>query len=437
MNHLNYFHPYISKSPHHEDQLTRAYLVLLRYSFHCAVSFYDYCLKETDSIRNENNISETLPYLNELLQCDWIFETQKRNPHIISNLLISVLITDDYIEKLQTTSVIPSERNACYDGIISIGNEMTFIIEVKPRSQNVWFNQLSPSRENLSDDTTVFPKPIILQWKEIIKNLNSLNNFPTISSQEKMMINDFLEFVDDLFPALNPYDSFELCKNNEGLLERRIENVLKSITKDESKVSYHRGWGNIIRVHEDFDEIYQIGLISQYNHDDYSWYLDLCFSFADIVNQARAFYKRTIQWENLQASGWLIKPNFHVAFRSQGLVWFQSNEIQKYIDYWKNNFNEIRQYQRSEVEPALTRLNDNLIINYEESRKVLMDGKFFNKNMSKLNFCPGFSIIFQINSASAIKMDNEKKFGEFIKERIIEAFSLIDYKANDLKNVLK
>ena len=29
MDRLNYFNPYDSKEPHHEDQLTRAYLVLL------------------------------------------------------------------------------------------------------------------------------------------------------------------------------------------------------------------------------------------------------------------------------------------------------------------------------------------------------------------------------------------------------------------------
>ncbi len=436
MERLNYFHPYKSKSDNHEDQLTRAYLVLLKYSFHSVISFYDYCRKVFEELTEQHLTVEKLPYLNDLISFDWLFETQKINPVITSEVLLSVLITDNFIEELQNKLLQTSSRNARYDGIITMGGEITFIIEVKPNSQNVWFDQLSPSRENLSEDTKVLTKPIVLQWKEIIKQLNALLNFPTIASQEKMMIHDFLEFIDEQFPFLNPYDSFELCKNNQGLIYRRIENLLKQIAKETSKVDIHRGWGNIIRIDENFADIYQIGLILVYNNENASWYLDLCFYFADTVSQARMFYKKDIHWKYLSENNWEIKPNLHLAFRSQGLVWFQSTDIQKYIDYWKTNAIQIKQYLRDEIEPELESLQKSDIITYDSGRKEVMKEKFFKTEMSKLNLCPGLGLIYKIDSLSAIKMDNEKKLVDFLKVKIIEAFSIVGYTAKDLESVL-
>jgi hypothetical protein len=57
------------------------------------------------------------------------------------------------------------------------------------------------------------------------------------------MIEDFLSFVDDSFPFLNPFDSLHQCKRNPELLDRRIYNLLKSLLqdeRDESKIGYHR-----------------------------------------------------------------------------------------------------------------------------------------------------------------------------------------------------
>ena len=41
MSHMNYFEPFQSKSIKHEDQLTRAFLVVLRYSPSAILMFYD------------------------------------------------------------------------------------------------------------------------------------------------------------------------------------------------------------------------------------------------------------------------------------------------------------------------------------------------------------------------------------------------------------
>ncbi len=79
MKRLNYFNPYKSKSENYEDQLTRAYLVLLRYSFHAFSIFFDYCRsQQTLDIEND----EEPLMLNTLLEEGWEIDTQKANPKI-------------------------------------------------------------------------------------------------------------------------------------------------------------------------------------------------------------------------------------------------------------------------------------------------------------------------------------------------------------------
>ena len=245
MDRLNYFNPYDSKASSHEDQLTRAYLVLLKHSGHALFTFIDYARCNQTTSGDEKPIS-----IIDLLDQDWDFETQKGNPVIDTNCLLSVLITDAQLTTADS-NVKPSERNARYDGVITFGKSLTIIVENKPRSSNVWFGQLNPSRQNLADDTAVYRHPIVLEWNEIIRQLNHLLHLPTISGYEKIMIEDFLSFVDDSFPFLNPFDSLHQCKRNPELLDRRINNLLKSLLqdeRDESKIGYHRTGGYFIQT---------------------------------------------------------------------------------------------------------------------------------------------------------------------------------------------
>src|SRR5258706_5199534 len=159
MNRLNYFNPYQSKESYHEDQLTRAYLVLLTYSFHAFTAFFDYC-------RKKSNLNEREPQLSLInhFESGWKIETQKSNPFIGTDWLLSVLITDTELS-YENQSFGVSNRNARYDGIITFGSSLTIIIENKPYVNNVWFDQLNPSRENLNDETKLFSNPVQFEWK--------------------------------------------------------------------------------------------------------------------------------------------------------------------------------------------------------------------------------------------------------------------------------
>jgi len=425
MDRLNYFNPYKSKEAQHEDQLTRAYLVLLKYSSHAFFAFFEYC-RDRLELKNEEQPLSFLEYIDK----DWTIDTQRSNPNIETDYLLSVLITDENIKN--DSSVSPSDRNAVYDGIITFGSKLTMIIENKPKSGNVWFDQLNPSKENLSEETTTYENTVVLEWKEIIKHLNSLQSVSTISGYEKIMINDFLSFVDEFFPTLNPYDNFSLCKGVKSLLYRRINNFLESIVRDSIEINKNNRWGYYVKV--PFEPIKQIGLILKMDETEKkgekNWWLELDFSFGETQNQAKSFYRSAPDISKLKMlndNGWRLSTNFHVAYQSSDLVWFKSGvDIYKYIEYWIRNIDSIKQRNRDDVKEYLNFLEGNNIIVYDLNTQKKMEAKYFSTKMPNLNICPALGMIYTIPKEVAIEKDRTGELQELISKKIKEGLSIVN-----------
>lgn len=353
------------------------------------------------------------------LEDGWEIETQKGNPEINTNWLLSVLITDSQL-KASGSGVQSSERNARYDGIITFGSKLTMVIEVKPRSGNVWTGQLNPSRHNRSEDTKVYSNFIGLEWGEIIKQLNHLLELSTMAGNERMMIEDFLSFVDENFPHLNPYDSFHQCKGNAELISRRIYNLLKSIALDEGKIKYHRDWGYYMET--PYDEIKQIGLIL--NQDDKECCFELIFYFGDTQRQAITFYNSNPNISHLKKSEWYCHPNFHVSFMTSNLVWFKLENSEHYLQFWKNNVNEIYQQKKEDVPKYLKWLVDEKVIGMTKEAEEQLNERFYNTAMQTLNICPGFGVLYTFNYAEAEKLDKDGKLKFVLVEKIKEALKV-------------
>jgi hypothetical protein len=417
MNRLNYFNPYDSKAGSHEDQLTRAYLVLLKYSSHVLFTFFEYARS-----KHKTSGKETPFTIIDLLENGWDIETQKGNPAINTDYLLSVLITDSHIVPADS-SVQSSERNARYDGIITFGSKLTMVIEVKPRSENVWTGQLNPSRQNLDKETVVYSNPAILEWKEIIKQLNHLLSVPTISGCEKIMIDDFLSYVDESFPFLNPYDSFHQCKGSIELINRRIFNLLKSISPDDSLVKYNPRWGYYIQTPA-YQQIQQIGLILKSKENDYS--IELSLYFGASQRQAIAFYNSNPDISQLKNTRWELFPNFHVSFMTTNLVWFEpEDDSEHYLQFWKNNVEKIRQQKRADVPKYFKWLESKGVISISKETAEQLDEKFYKTAMQNLNMCPEFGVVYSFNSSEAKELDKSGKLKFVLVEKIKEALKIV------------
>jgi len=425
MNRLNIFNPYQSKTGEHEDQLTRAYLVLLKLSGHAFFTFVEYCR----SIHKTSGSEEPISII-DLLEQGWEIETQKGNPEINTEYLLSILLTDSQI-KTADSSIQSSKRSARYDGIITFGSNLTMVIENKPRAGNVWFGQLNPTEQNRADDTKVYSNPSILEWKEIIKQLNHLKTVSTIAGYEKMMIDDFLDYVDENFPFLNPYDSFHQCKRNKELVIRRIENLLKAISSDENLVKCHHGQSLSYYIQTPYREIERICLGSNAEGNE----IGLALCFGDSQRQASAFYKSNPSVSHLQNTKWIVRPNFHVAFMTSNLVRFESEDSEHYLQFWKDNVEEIHQQKKEDVPKYLKWLVDEKVINMPKDAVEKLKKMFYDAARQTLNICPGFELNYTFNISEAEELDKSDKLKFILAEKIKEGLKVVGRDGHEfLKN---
>lgn len=434
MDHINYFLPYKSISPHHEDQLTRAFLVTLRFSPAALFMFYDLVRSRVLAAAKENHKSVEIPSLSEIDLSGINFKTQKNSLEIVtSEKLISVALIDEHFSMPKLVS--RSKRKARYDGIVTFGNDVSFFIETKKRVGDVWPEQLSPGKEGLNEDIELIPVAADIEWKEIINRLNGILEIESLSGPESMIINDFLKFIWNDYPDLNPYDNLSLCRDNWRLINDRINMILNDIVKDGIDVEYRRGW-RVNAIHTQFDEISLIGieiLVDKNNS------LRIALNYGDTLGQSRKFYSLGIGFEKIKElikKGWIYKPNFHLSYWRNHLIWFETlkDKGEIYYNYWLENIEETRQSKKSELSDKLQSYSDLGLIRLNSEILQAVDDQILSTKRDRINVCPGFGLYFTYELTKASEMDKAGIFAAELISRIREGIGILGKKASFLKN---
>ena len=422
MDHLNYFFPYNSKGAQHEDNLTRAFLATIRISLLAQAFFFDYLKEEIYKLSQ----GARFPTISTIKHKDVIYETQTASKNIDFQVskLFSVLISD---KKIHTNQLLgPSDRAARYDGVIYLNQDIAVIIENKPFHKNVWEGQLKPNIEKdfpYAKDG-LFERCIELEWKEIIKRFTNILEIESINRADQTVITDFLDYVEELYPELNPYDHFRLCNNNPVLIKRRIRSIIEGLA-EEDKIKRNNSWFII-----DLPELREVGL----TYEDSRLNIELCF--ADTVGQARIFYNRKIpfsRFNDIVAKGWKLFPNFHMSNHfGQGLIWLSTKHenIQKYYDYWQSDRENIKQIAKAGLDPLLKTLSSKDLLVIDAKTKNEVKAKVKDQGWKTLNIIPGFKIQFSYDKDELDEMDEKNDLIKDIKQKINQGVSLIKGKVS-------
>lgn len=419
MNHLNLFNNFESKSLHHEDVLTRNFLLLLKNIPLVQIGFFE-LIRNTVSPRGINIESSAL----SILKLSEIYTQVDSNDNLFKKIsdvsMLSIIISDD---KLTTEhEVSNSDRHARYDGVIICDPSWVFIIENKPSVKNIWEEQLNPNINN-TNNVTLIKEPCPLSWRQIISLLNELLLGNTLLPIERTMISEFIEYIDAKYGWLNPYNRFELCKANQHLLNKRCCSVLETYNGG-TEVKYRNGWKHYIDTNNNI--IQNIALDSTIINS-HTWRIDLWMYAANVMSSARKAYEK-INIDKLFAlqendENYTLATDFHFSFRSSGLLWIDSPlEFRKYLEYWKTA--ELKQIKREQFEPYF----HNLIKNGLATGKDLARFKdvILSKNYPNLNICPGFLIKYTWNQDSATKLDSEDKFEEDFQNKVSAILSIFE-----------
>lgn len=418
MDHLNIFYPYDNKPLNHEDQLTRALLILARNIKPVEMTLVDLIIDQMERNRCElipPRLTKSKTGIDIIKTQIWSSTANELMNQIGS--LVSVLITDEKLKPEHKVS--RTERTAVYDAVIRYKPDWVFVLENKPDHRNVWPDQLSSA---FSETFTIEQKPVVLRWQEIISRMSLLQENKLVQSSEASLIGDFLDFVSDQFPELNPYDRFGLCKDDPYLLTRRCISIMEE--SNLGAVDYHRGWKHSIES-TNTPGIKEIA-ISPNKLSNEEWDIQLEMYPGDTINQARHFYSSLDIEKFLQLSNanWETRTNLHFSFQSSGLVWTTAScTLRDYLLYWKgqatNGF--LRQITRDEWSTNFQTFRDLGMLSPQDEPDLTK--KIINTAMQKLNVCPGVACRFRWSKSEAIDLDEKGAFVLAFVQKVNECLS--------------
>lgn len=402
MQTLNIFAKSETKSNQHEDVLTRAYLMLLKYSPYSKVQFFEYLRKSMDGlgIGSTDQPESFLSGINEVLEIKTQVSTQTL--HQFSGRCVSILITD---EKIDTGTLGASERQGILDGLLITADGYILCLENKPASRNVWLDQLNFA---LPEGLEIETRPIVLLWSEIFKSLANIVRNGLAADIEQELIQDFLSYIGEHFSYLNSFENFALCQNSMYLLDKRCASILEEL--DLGEVSWHKGWHYSVKI--DNPAIKEISIYPE-NGANNSIQIHLALFPGDTMSQARALYEKIkeTQISQLAKANWLVEPNFHFSYRSSNLYWCDVQlTLPQYIAFWRAKVSESELYQR-----ARETLPEYFEFLYSEGMMSKPDVEYcheyiLSKAYTNLNICPGIKFLYTWSRSDADELDSRNQF---------------------------
>ena len=187
-NYLNAFEPYRRREPWHEDELTRAFLVVLA---HIPLALVDFLILIREQQREAGY--QHLVSLPAEVDGDISIETQVSGLEESRHWVVPILMTERHFSLPDPIS--PRDGKARYDGRIGVG-DFCITIEVKPQATNVWTEQLNPDLRNYEHLEVELGKPgLDIPWPVVVSRLARLSENGALGPAEARLVGDFLEYV--------------------------------------------------------------------------------------------------------------------------------------------------------------------------------------------------------------------------------------------------
>lgn len=407
---LNFFEPYERLSPGHENQLTRALLVVLRY---CPIAHQAWL-----SLIDPEKKLHKLPHPTFSTQRARILGEHYPKPTDEPISGISVICAADAPEVASVAE--KSDRGQVLDGIVRYENDLVIVMESKLDGPA---NDRQAREINLHGQPVRFDDKVrSILWREILSSFDDLANDEraVTAGAERIILRDFLEFVDRNFPRLGPFNTLQRCAGETSRVKRRLRTILEEATGGEAV-----GDGGIILPGR------HLAVISAHiTNDREKREVQLHMYPADTLEQARIFYARPKAPERvlaLESQGWRVSPNFHFGFMAKGLSWTTAKApVAEYMRYWQWNIGETRQIDRADWPTFWDRI---VSLGFaQEADREKFDRDFTHTNRKSASPRPGIrcSFVWPFEEAERLDTEKSRQFGAAIKQRVNELLVAVD-----------
>lgn len=396
--HLNFFAPYQSLPAGHENQLTRALMVVLRYSPMAHHAWLRWVAPEHELQKLQP--AEFAIQQERVLPDYSAVEEAEEIPGI------SVWLAPD--AQAANAPVEPSGRRQILDAIISYGGDLVLVIENKIG----WGKTTQqPYQVNVHGTPVRFDQaPKSVSWQEVLEGLADLVERNLVHGAERLLISDFLGFVEEQFPQIGPYSKLRHCGDSAFRIGRRLD-VVQGLAAGSDK-GKGQGWRDI----EGSEKVFMAWL----GYDPENRVVSLEMFPADTLGQARAFYADTDSVQavlDLRNEGWQVRPNFHWGFAARGYAWCRSPlAVEAYCDYWIREIPGTREVARPEWDSYLARLEADGIV--DQAGRDAFEQELVASQRQKVSARPGLFCEYIWSLPEATDMDDRGELVGAVRDRI-------------------
>lgn len=304
--HLNVFEPYRELASHHEDQLTRAAMIVLRMV----------PLARETLLRAIGEGSQSgLPECSLDMQATHVVDpdapggTEEAPPR---GRLVSVFLTPDIEPFALAEEVTETDRGQRFDGVLRFDPELVVVVESKVCERWARRDGHRAARLNLGGARFTEQRTCLLPWHDLLESWMRLVELDVLSAAERGLIGDMLDYAHRDFGHLLPFGSLRRAGNDPTRRRRRLRSLLAQATG----VTPERGQ----LVHVRLDNA--LGVVSfqraalQLERDE----LLLHVWPGELKHQAEHLYAedRALRLSRLAAPGspWLVEPQPLLGYRN-------------------------------------------------------------------------------------------------------------------------
>jgi len=397
MQPLNFFAPYESLECHHENQLTRALLVVLRYS-PIAHAVWLRMVEPSERL-------EDLPPARFRTQQSQLVTAHVRDANADEGVIrgLSVWLAPEPSRRHAPVSA--SERRQILDGIIEYGDELVVAIENKIRA-GIASGQ--PSSINIGDAAVEFdPRVRTVEWQDLLAAFADVSLRDLVSGSEQKLLDDFLEFAEHHFPQVGPYSTLRRAATSRARVSRRLDVVLAAATGIEERARQDSVSRRLPARPDGVQRSVKMVFLDQ--HPD-SGDIRLRIYPGDTLSQAKALYARADAVRGLlMMPGWEVRPNHHWGFMTSGYCWSHGTiGTSDYIEYWITRILKAGAIPRNAWEDEWAQLERLGIVAQNDWAEF--QRRFVRAKIAKAFPRPGLCCEYTWSLESAIALDDKGQF---------------------------
>jgi hypothetical protein len=301
--HLNVFEPYRELPAGHEDQLTRAAMIICRLVPLAREALLSLIAEQSQS---------ALPECGVDMQTSRLSGGAQRAADSDAELhrLVSVFLTPDLEEPTATGEVQEIDRGQRLDGVLRFEPDLVIAIESK-----VYEGRSNEQARTLNLHGLRFAETAVreVRWHALLERWWRLMQVGVLSPVEGTLIQDLFDFADRDFGHLLPFNTLRLAADDPTRRARRLRTILMEATglKPEDSAQVHVRLDNAVgavaiqRVALDEEEEGVVAVRI--------WPGELKPQAAHLYDAARA--DRLIELAR-EGEGWEILPWPHLAYRT-------------------------------------------------------------------------------------------------------------------------